>query len=610
MVLCTNFTCPCGYTYRPGFENIVCKHSPCTDQDVHTCCVDPCGLEFALWKMGLSGDSQELQQQLLMTLSPAPGGPGSGLTCDGTAESLGAGDTNCTANLAEGDKCQVLCAAGEVPVGYFTCVQGEVLGSSSCIDSSSSFIIETVNKVASGISLDLYDSAMASSQGRTLKMMQVLAATFGVDSSNITKVTVTEVARRLDAHAQHFSRQLQQTASHYYVAYEVVVIDSADTSSILNTAASMADAGSAGQGSFLAAMSDEFGISEQDVAVTAITTPSLFTDGLVVSVPSSTTTTISTTSSTSSTSSTTTNAPIIKSVNPQDLAGQTEEVNDDGDGKMFGLEQSMLIGVLAMFLATFFVLCCLCICYAKVTRSEREQEAAEAAAAKKLETGTGTEPNPAEVPAQTEAHKAAVVSPSTPKPVASSVVLPPDPPAALVTPVPQSSWQVTKSESTFSDSTTTGRGNGITGGPMQRGVDFLSTAPTLQREATVGSRSDSGAGVWTPQYNTRVNSPRNSGAQSPVSRTPQYNMRALSPHNSGAPSPIGRTPPQRGSPGSGSCSGVMSPLQSRPQGSVSGSPGMVQTSRVKPVHRQTWGPLGEEEVHDLSLAYAPLDYNV
>lgn len=612
-------------------------HSPCTDEDVQTCCVDPCGLESTLWKMGLSENSTELQQQLLMTLSPAPG---SGLACDGTSESLGANETNCTANLAEGDKCQVLCAADEVPVGYFTCVKGEVLGSSTCYDSSESFIIETVNKVASGLSLDLSNSAMASSQELTLKMMQVLATTFGVDPSNITKVTVTEVARRLDA------RQLQQTSSQYYVAYEVVVVDSADTSSILSTAASMADAGSAGQETFLAAMADEFGISEQDVAVTAITTPSLFTDGMPVSVPSSTTTTTtitsSTTSSTSSTSSTNTTDAPIKSVGPQDLAGElgeasgkpvetggTEEELED-DGKILGMEQSMIIGVVAMLSAMVLVLVPLCLCYVKVTRSEREQEAAEAAAAKKLETGTATEPSPAEVPAKTEA----VVSPSPPQPVASSIFLPPDPPATLATTVPQSSCQVqaTRSESTFSESTNCD--SKVTGGPMQRGADFLSPTPQReaitpqreaittpqrevitmpQREATLGSSTtDSGAGVWTPQYNTRAPpSPRASGARSPIGRTPPYNIRGLSPRNSGFHTPITRTPPQRSSPGSGSCSGMMSPLQPRPQGSVmSGSPGMVQTSRVKPVSRQMWGPLGEEEVHDLSLAYAPMDYNV
>ncbi|CAK0827343.1 unnamed protein product [Prorocentrum cordatum] len=112
-------SCPCG---------TVCTGCAPSDFDTSVCCVDRCGLEFALGEFGLPiQGAADLQLQLAAKLE---GADQPGATCNALMEA--GSPSNCTADLASGERCWAECPEDMLAVGFFSCLDGVTVGTSEC----------------------------------------------------------------------------------------------------------------------------------------------------------------------------------------------------------------------------------------------------------------------------------------------------------------------------------------------------------------------------------------------------------------------------------------------------------------------------------------------
>jgi len=223
-------SCPCG---------TVCTGCAPSDFDTSVCCVDRCGLEFALGEFGLPiQGAADLQLQLAAKLE---GADQPGATCNALMEA--GSPSNCTADLASGERCWAECPEDMLAVGFFSCLDGVTVGTSECFYLAGNVTVEEKNALTSAVRATL-DGAPAAAAGIDVGSAAlwrgVLAAAFGIDHSEISRLSVADDGggRRLVAPP---SRGLVGLSS-VVVAYEVVITTAADADSLLALAAAPQDA--------------------------------------------------------------------------------------------------------------------------------------------------------------------------------------------------------------------------------------------------------------------------------------------------------------------------------------------------------------------------------
>ncbi|CAK0789144.1 unnamed protein product [Prorocentrum cordatum] len=179
--------CPCGS---------VCTGCAPNDFDTSACCVDRCGLEFALGEFGLPLRSTiDLQLQLAAKLDDATLAEA---TCNALDEA--GGPSNCTANLASGERCWAACPDDMIAVGSFSCLDGVTVGVSECFWLAGNISAEETNALTSAVRATLDGSAAGGIDAGSAALWRgVLAAAFGVEPSELARLAVSDggATRRL-----------------------------------------------------------------------------------------------------------------------------------------------------------------------------------------------------------------------------------------------------------------------------------------------------------------------------------------------------------------------------------------------------------------------------
>jgi len=221
--------CPCG---------TVCTGCAASDFDTSVCCVDRCGLEFALSEFGLPiQGTVDLQLQLAAKLEDAAKAE---VNCNALVEA--GGPSNCTADLASGERCWADCPEEDmIAIGFFSCLDGVTVGASECFWLAGNITVEERNAISSAVRATLNGSAASGSDiGSAALWRGVLAAAFAIDPSEISRLSVSDdgETRQLGAPP---SRGMVGLSS-VLVAYELVIMRAIDADALLALAADPQDA--------------------------------------------------------------------------------------------------------------------------------------------------------------------------------------------------------------------------------------------------------------------------------------------------------------------------------------------------------------------------------
>jgi len=197
--------------------------------------VDRCGLEFALGEFGLPiQGAADLQLQLAAKLE---GADQPGATCNALMEA--GSPSNCTADLASGERCWAECPEDMLAVGFFSCLDGVTVGTSECFYLAGNVTVEEKNALTSAVRATLDGAAAAAAGidvGSAALWRGVLAAAFGVEPSELARLAVSDggATRRLGEAAPRGAAG----RSSVLVAYELIIARAADADALLALAAS------------------------------------------------------------------------------------------------------------------------------------------------------------------------------------------------------------------------------------------------------------------------------------------------------------------------------------------------------------------------------------
>jgi len=199
--------------------------------------VDRCGLEFALGEFGLPLRSTiDLQLQLAAKLDDATLAEA---TCNALDEA--GGPSNCTANLASGERCWAACPDDMIAVGSFSCLDGVTVGVSECFWLAGNISAEETNALTSAVRATLDGSAAGGIDAGSAALWRgVLAAAFGVEPSELARLAVSDggATRRLGEAAPRGAAGRSSVDSSVLVAYELIIARAADADALLALAAS------------------------------------------------------------------------------------------------------------------------------------------------------------------------------------------------------------------------------------------------------------------------------------------------------------------------------------------------------------------------------------
>jgi hypothetical protein len=194
-------------------------------------------VEFALGEFGLPiQGTADLQLQLAAKLEDAAKAQ---VTCNALEEA--GGPSNCTADLASGERCSADCPEDMMAVGFFSCLDGVTVGTSECFWSAGNITVEEKNALTSAVRATWDGAATGGSDiGSTALWQGVLAAAFGIDPSEISRLSVSDDGgtRRL---RDPPSRRTVVLSS-VLIAYELIIMRATDADALLALAADPQDA--------------------------------------------------------------------------------------------------------------------------------------------------------------------------------------------------------------------------------------------------------------------------------------------------------------------------------------------------------------------------------